>query len=54
LPAYARRIQAGGINRTPQIRVVQERAAMAVIDGDNGMGHVVVSQAVDLAISKGA
>jgi len=52
LPAYARRIQAGGINRTPLIRVVQERAAMAVIDGDNGMGHVVVSQAVDLAISK--
>jgi LDH2 family malate/lactate/ureidoglycolate dehydrogenase len=27
-------------------------AAMAVIDGDNGMGHVVVSQAVDLAIAK--
>ena len=52
LPAYAKRIQAGGINRNPQIRVVKERAAMAVIDGDNGMGHLVVSRAVDLAIAK--
>src|SRR3546814_19311773 len=25
---------------------------MAVVDGDNGMGHLVVSQAVDLAIEK--
>lgn len=52
LPQYVKRIQAGGINKNPQIRVVQERAAMAVIDGDNGMGHLVVSHAVDLAIEK--
>lgn len=52
LSAYVKRIQAGGINRNPQIRVVRERASMAVLDGDNGMGHVVVSQAVDLAIAK--
>ncbi len=52
LPQYIKRIQAGGINKHPQIRVVQERAAMAVIDGDNGMGHLVVSRAVDLAIEK--
>jgi len=52
LPAYAKRIQAGGINRDPKLRVVEERAAMAVVDGDNGMGHVVVSYAVDLAIAK--
>jgi LDH2 family malate/lactate/ureidoglycolate dehydrogenase len=52
LPQYIKRIQAGGININPQIRVVQERAAMAVIDGDNGMGHLVVSRAVDLAIEK--
>src|SRR3546814_20014017 len=38
--------------RTPKIRVVHERAGMAVVDGDNGMGHLVVSQAVDLAIEK--
>ena len=52
LPQYIKRIQAGGINKHPHIRVVHERSAMAVIDGDNGMGHLVVSRAVDLAIEK--
>jgi len=52
LPQYVQRIEAGGINRTPDIRVVQERAAMAVVDGDNGMGHLVVSRAVQVAIDK--
>lgn len=52
LPQYIKRIQASGINKTPQIRVVQERAAMAVVDGDNAMGHLVVSRAVDIAIQK--
>ncbi len=52
LPQYIKRIQAGGINKHPEIRIVQERAAMAVVDGDNGMGHLVVSRAVDIAIEK--
>jgi L-2-hydroxycarboxylate dehydrogenase (NAD+) len=52
LPQYIKRIQAGGINKHPDIHVVQERAAMAVVDGDNGMGHLVVSRAVDIAIEK--
>jgi len=52
LPQYSKRIQAGGLNVRPTIRVVREKAAMAVIDGDNGMGHLVVSRAVDLAIAK--
>ncbi len=52
LPQYSRRIQAGGINVRPNIRVVREKAAMALVDGDNAMGHLVVSRAVDLAISK--
>lgn len=52
LPQYMKRIRAGGINKQPDIRLVHERAAMAVVDGDNGMGHLVVSRAVDLAIEK--
>lgn len=52
LPQYAKRIRAGGINTRPQIRLVQERAAMGVVDGDNGMGHLVVSHAVEVAIAK--
>ncbi len=52
LPMYLKRIKAGGLNVTPHITVVHERAAMAVVDGDNGMGHLVVSKAVDIAIAK--
>lgn len=52
LPQYIKRIQAGGINKHPDIRIVRERAGMAVVDGDNGMGHLVVSRAVDIAIEK--
>ncbi len=52
LSQYTKRIRAGGINKHPNIRIVQERAAMAVVDGDNGMGHLVVSRAVDIAIDK--
>ena len=49
---YARRIRAGGINLNPQIRIVQERAGMALLDGDNGMGHLVMQRASQLAIEK--
>ncbi len=52
LPQYIKRIRAGGINKHPQIRVVNERPGSAIVDGDNGMGHLVVSKAVDLAIEK--
>ena len=52
LVPYARRIRAGGINLSPDIRVVKEKAAMALIDGDNGMGHLVMKKATELAIAK--
>ena len=45
LPQYCKRIQAGGVNTRPTIRVEQERAATALIHGDNGMGHLVMKQA---------
>lgn len=49
---YVKRIRAGGMNTQPRISVVQERPAMALLDGDNGMGHLVVSRAAELAIDK--
>jgi L-2-hydroxycarboxylate dehydrogenase (NAD+) len=52
LMPYARRIRAGGINLNPTIRVVQERAGMALLDGDNGMGHLVMHQAAQMAVDK--
>jgi LDH2 family malate/lactate/ureidoglycolate dehydrogenase len=52
LAPYARRIRAGGINLRPRIRVIKEKPAMALLDGDNGMGHLVMKQATELAIEK--
>ncbi|MEO7548566.1 MAG: Ldh family oxidoreductase [Ramlibacter sp.] len=52
LAPYARRIQAGGINLQPNIRIVKEKAAMALLDGDNGMGHLVMQRATQIAIEK--
>jgi len=52
LAPYAKRILAGGINLNPDIKVVQERTAMALVDGDNGMGHLVMKKATELAIHK--
>jgi LDH2 family malate/lactate/ureidoglycolate dehydrogenase len=52
LVPYARRIRAGGVNVRPNLRVVKEKAAMALIDGDNGMGHLVMKKAAELAIAK--
>jgi L-2-hydroxycarboxylate dehydrogenase (NAD+) len=52
LAPYLKRIRAGGINLKPDIRVVQERSAMALIHGDNGMGHLVMKRAAELAIEK--
>lgn len=51
-PQYVKRIKAGGINLKPDIRVVQDGPGSAVVDGDNGMGHLVVSRVVDTAIDK--
>jgi len=52
LPQYARRIKAGGFNTRPNIRVVREQASTALINGDNGMGHLVMSRATEIAIEK--
>ena len=52
LAPYAKRILAGGINLKPNIKVVQERTAMALVDGDNGMGQLVMKKATELAIHK--
>jgi L-2-hydroxycarboxylate dehydrogenase (NAD+) len=52
LPAYARRIRAGGVNVRPSIQVLREQAGMAVIHGDNGMGHLVMKRAAEIAIEK--
>ena len=52
LPQYIRRIQAGGVNPRPKIRIERERAAMALVNGDNGMGHLAMRFAADVCVQK--
>jgi L-2-hydroxycarboxylate dehydrogenase (NAD+) len=52
LPQYVKRIQSGGINVTPNIRVIREQAASALVDGDNAMGHLVMARASEIAVEK--
>jgi len=54
LPAYIERLRVGGTEPNPEIRVIKERAATALIDGGNGPGHLVMSHAAELAMEKAA
>ena len=52
LPGYSRRVREGGYNLDPDMKVTRETPVSALVDGDNGLGQVVMSFAVDLAIRK--
>ena len=52
LGPYISRIEAGGVNLDPAIEVLHETPTSALIDGDNGLGQVVMTQATELAIEK--
>lgn len=54
LTPYVRRIKAGGVNVRPVITVRHETPVSAVVDGDNGLGQVVMTRAAELAIAKAA
>lgn len=54
LAQYVRRIRAGGVNVRPRIGVASETEATALVDGDNGMGHLVMRFATGLAMDKAA
>ena len=49
LPRYVARLQAGGFNPNPAIRLISQTGATALIDGDNGFGHLVMDRAVTVA-----
>ena len=52
VPSYVERIKAGGINLEPDIRIRYETPNSALVDGDNGLGQVVMTRATELAIDK--
>lgn len=54
LPQYVERIHKGGMNVKPAVRVIRESAGMALVDGDNGMGHLVMDFATRVAMDKAA
>lgn len=49
IPIYVKRLQLGLVNTRPAVRVVKEKGGALVIDGDNGMGQVVMQQSLELA-----
>ena len=50
LPGYVRQFKRGAFNPHPRIAVVERGPATALIDGDQGIGHVVMTRAATLAV----
>src|SRR3712207_1639304 len=49
---YAKRLKMGLVNPRPEVKIVRESAATLLVDGDNGMGHVVGVRALELGLEK--
>lgn len=47
---YIKRIESGGININPNITIRDTGPATAVVDGDDGLGHVVADKAMEYAV----
>ena len=54
LAPYVRRMRAGGYQLRPDIRATRATPVSALVDGDNGLGQVVMTFAVELALQKAA
>jgi LDH2 family malate/lactate/ureidoglycolate dehydrogenase len=50
LAGYVRLLKRGHFNPRAQIKVVERSPATALVDGDNGMGHLVMTYAANLAV----
>jgi L-2-hydroxycarboxylate dehydrogenase (NAD+) len=50
LAGYVRQLKRGVMNPKAKITVVERSPATALIDGDHGMGHVVMTAAANLAV----
>jgi L-2-hydroxycarboxylate dehydrogenase (NAD+) len=52
LHTYFEMLELGRINPKPKIKILREKASVATIDGDNGLGLVVGPKANDIAMDK--
>src|SRR5882757_1858228 len=50
LAGYIRLLQRGQFNPRANIKVLERSPATALVDGDNGMGHLVMTYAANLAV----
>ncbi|MFW6262070.1 MAG: Ldh family oxidoreductase, partial [Spirochaetota bacterium] len=50
LPHYVRRLENGTVKARPRITADSRAPGVAVVDGDDGLGHVVMHRAVDRAV----
>jgi LDH2 family malate/lactate/ureidoglycolate dehydrogenase len=54
LRQYVDRLRDGGTNPRPRIRIARDHDTTAVVDGDNGLGHLTMAFATELAVDKAA
>lgn len=52
LSGYVRLWEAGRINARPHIQIVHETPSTATLDGDAGLGLVIASKAIEIAVEK--
>ena len=52
IPRYVERLKTGLLNKNPQIAVLKKNRGCALLDGDNGPGQWVASEAIALAIEQ--
>lgn len=52
IESYGERLEIGGINKAPLIRVHDAAPAIALVDGDNGLGPVVGMRALQEAMAR--
>src|SRR5919108_1276194 len=52
LHTYFEMVELGRINPKPNIKIIREKASVATVDGDNGLGLVVGPKANEIAMAK--
>jgi ureidoglycolate dehydrogenase (NAD+) len=48
---YIQRLKAGGLNPNPNIQMKSTGPCSAIVDGDDGFGHIIAKEAMDHAIA---
>jgi len=49
---YIERLQSGAVRAKPQMKVLNETAVSAILDGDHGLGQVISARAMEMAMEK--